>query len=431
MQSQKYWWKEARIYELYIDKFSGDLPGLTRRLDYFNALGINCLHLLPHYPSGGVDDGYDITNYRAVRPDLGNLDDFKALLDAAHAHDIRIMIDFVLNHTSDLHPWFVEASASKHNTRRDFYLWRDVPRGFDGASNMFSDIKSSNWIPNPATDDYYFATFYPRQPDLNWDNPDVFTEMTATMAFWADMGVDGFRLDAAGFLIKRENSTSRGLHETHQTIKRIRAALETNHPDVVLLAESAEMPELTREYFGDGDECHMAYHFPLAEQLWMALAFRDRLPLQAMIERSFNDIPENCQWAVFLRNHDELSLATLEDDDRTRLVDALDPMHEYLFNKGDAVSLRIASALHGGHDKIREAFELLYSLPGTPIMYYGDEIGMHNLPVEEGTVDTRRYVRGPFDWQEAEWQINDPDSLWNNVREIIHRKIPAGLDTSR
>jgi len=421
MQREKYWWKEARIYELYIDKFAGDIKGLTARLDYFTALGINCLHLLPHYPSAMVDDGYDITNYRGVRAELGTLDDFKDMLDQAHARGIRIITDFALNHTSDKHPWFLEASRSKHNARRDFYLWRDEPRGFDGASNMLPDTKSSNWIANPATADYYFATFYPQQPDLNWDNAEVAREMLANMEFWADLGIDGFRLDAAGFLIKREDSASRGLRETHQILKDIRARLEAKHPDVILLAESAEMPELTREYFGDGDECHMAYHFPLAEQLWMALAFRDRLPLQAMIERSFKDIPDNCAWAVFLRNHDEISLATLEEDARAQLIDALDPLHEYLFNKGDAISLRAANALHGDPQKIREAFELLYSMPGTPIMYYGDEIGMRNLSVQEGIVDTRRYVRGAFDWQEAERQIKDPGSLWNSTREIIRR----------
>jgi len=421
METHKYWWKEAKIYELYIDKFAGDIPGLTRRLDYFTALGINTLHLLPHYPSGGVDDGYDITNYRAVRAELGDLDDFKTLLDTAHARGIRIITDFVLNHTSNKHPWFVEASASKHNARRDFYHWRDEPRGFEGAPNMYPDIKPNTWVRNNATNDYYFSTFYPQQPDLNWDNPEVFTEMTAHMEFWADMGVDGFRLDAAGFLIKRENTISRGLKETHQTIKKIRAQLEAKHPDVIMLAESAEMPELAKDYFGQGDECHMAYSFPLCEQLWMALAFRDRIPLQAMIERSFKDIPENCGWAVFLRNHDELSLATLEEDEREHLIDTLDPLHEYLFNKGTATALRVASALHGDRQKIIEALELLYSIPGTPIMYYGDEIGMRNLPVQEGILHTPKYCRGVFDWAEAEAQIQDPDSLWNATRDIIRR----------
>jgi len=420
MESEKFWWKSARIYELYIDAFAGNLQGLTARLDYFTALGINCLHILPHFPSPMIDDGYDITDYRGVRPELGTIDDFKRLIDEAHARGIRIIIDFVLNHTSDQHPWFVEARSSKDNPKRDFYLWRDTPHGFEDSTNAFPDIKSSNWIANPATSDYYFATFYPQQPDLNWDNNEVVREMLANMDFWADMGVDGFRLDAACYLKKREGTTCKGLPETHQMIKEIRTHLDLKYPrGVILLAEAAQDITTTKEYFGQGDECQMVYHFPLMEQMWLGIAFGDTAPLQTMIKESFRDIPDNCQWAVFLRNHDEISLATLDEAGRAQLVNTLDPAHTYPFNNGTTTSVRVATALRNNEERVREAFEMLYSTPGAPIMYYGDEIGMQNLPVQEGIVDTRKYVRGPFDWTEAEAQMKDPDSLWSHTQAII------------
>jgi trehalose synthase len=419
MRPKTYWWKEARIYELYIDKFAINIKGLTARLDYFTALGINCLHILPHYPSPMIDDGYDITDYRNVRAELGNLNDFQLLLDQAHARGIRIIIDFVLNHTSNQHPWFLQASASKDNPTRDYYLWSDTPYGFEGATNAFPDITSSNWIYNQATNDYYFATFYPQQPDLNWDNPEVVREMLANMDFWVGMGVDGFRLDAAPYLIKREHTTSKNLPETHAIIQNIRAHLEQKHPDVILLAEVASTVEITQAYFGNGDECQMAYHFPLMEQLWLAIVSGNTDGVQAIIEESYANIPDNCQWATFLRNHDEIALGMLSETDRTLIVDTLDPLHQYPFNKNTTTSVRVATALHNDAKKILTAFEMLYMLPGAPIMYYGDEIGMQNLPVQAGIIDTRIYVRGPFDWVEAERQMHDPDSLWSGVQSLI------------
>jgi maltose alpha-D-glucosyltransferase/alpha-amylase len=415
-----YWWKTAKIYELYIDKFAGDLQGLISHLPYFNQLGITCLHLLPHFPSPMVDDGYDITDYRGVRSELGNIEDFKKFLSEAHTHGLRVIIDFVLNHTSDQHPWFLEASSSKNNPKRDFYLWRDIAYGFEGSTNAFPDIKQSNWIPNKKTEDFYFATFYPQQPDLNWDNKEVQKEMLANMFFWAEMGVDGFRLDAAPYLIKRENSSSKGLPETHEVVKHIRKQIEQKYPDVILLAEAHQSVALTKQYFGDGDECHMAYHFPLMEQMWLSLMDHDKSGVEKVIAESF-DIPDNCQWATFLRNHDEISLATLSPDDRIRLVDFLDPKYEYLFKKAKATSMRVASVFGGDREKIESAFELLYGTPGAPIMYYGDEIGMRNLPHHDSVIDTRRYVRGQFDWEEAKAQMKDPDSLFNKSAQIIKR----------
>jgi maltose alpha-D-glucosyltransferase/alpha-amylase len=413
-----HWWKSAKIYELYIDKFAGDLPGLITRLEYLKDLGVNTLHLLPHYPSPMIDDGYDITDYRAVREELGTLEDFKRLIEEAHLRGIRIITDFVLNHTSNRHPWFIEASSSKNNPKRDFYLWRDIDYGFEGSTNMFPDVKPSNWIHNPATEDYYFATFYPQQPDLNWDSPEVFDTMVSTMEYWAEMGVDGFRLDAAPFLIKRENSSSRGLPETHQTIKNIRARLEKNYPEVILLAEAAQTVALTKTYFGDGDECHMAYHFPLMEQMWMSLVFDEPERVANMCDTSF-DIPENCQWGTFLRNHDEISLATLPPQERRDLVAKMDPNQKFVLEKLGFTSMRVGEVFQDEPEKILSAFKMLYRAPGAPIMYYGDEIGMRNLSVEEGIVDTRRYVRGAFDWGEESLQEKDANSILNQTKDII------------
>lgn len=418
---QTYWWKEAKIYELYVDKFAGDFKGLTARLDYFTTLGINTLHILPHYPSPMVDDGYDIKDYRNVRPELGTLDDMRAFIAEAKQKNIRIILDLVLNHVSVEHPWFVEASSSRENAKRDYFIWSDDGKGFAQALNAFPDIKSSNWIRNEKTGDHYFATFYPEQPDLNWDNEEVVVEMLANMDFWADMGVDGFRLDAACFLIKREGTTCRGLPETHAVIKRIRKHLDEKYPrGVILLGEAAQSLEDTMRYFGTGDECHMMYHFPLMAEFWLAIRHNDPARVARMVETSFA-IPENCAWGVFLRNHDEIELRFLDSQSvRQDLLNFMDPKGEYLFNKGVATAMRVASILGGDKERILSAFRLLYSTTGTPIMYYGDEIGMKNLPVSH-FVDTRRYVRGVFDWNEAEKQLADPHSLVRSTAEIIKK----------
>lgn len=413
-----YWWKKAKLYELYVDKFATDLNRLTAKLDYFTDLGINTLHLLPHYPSPMADDGYDVSDYRNVRPELGTLADFERFVQAAHAQDIRVVVDLVLNHTSQLHPWFIEARSSKSNQKRDYYLWSETGTEFPLIKSGIRDIKEKNWIANPATGDFYFATFYPQQPDLNWDNPEVFREMLEIMFFWAERGVDGFRLDAAAHLIKREGSDSRGLPETHALLKRIRAALEEKFLEVILLAEAHQSLSDTKKYFGDGDECHMAYHFTLMEQMWLTLQHGDPLSLQKVVDES-RDIPESCQWAIFLRNHDEISFATLEPGLREALVKYLDPESLYSFKKGEATSMRLGSVYANNREGMRKASRLLYSLPGSPIMYYGDEIGMQNLPHEENILDSRRYVRGAFDWKLAQLERKDPTSLFHEVAALI------------
>ncbi len=418
--SQKFWWKSAKIYELYIDKFARDLKGLTSQLPYFESLGINCLHLLPHYPSPMIDDGYDISDYRNVRPELGTINDFAAMVREAHSRGIRIITDLVLNHTSSQHRWFVEARSSKKNQKRNYYLWSDTGTEFPLSLPAMPDVNDSIWTPNAKTQDFYYTKFYAQQPDLNWDNEDVFQEMFAVMKFWATLGVDGFRLDAAPHLIKREGTNCRSLPETHATLKRLRARLEAEYPEVILLAEAHESIEDTKKFFGEGDECHMAYHFNLMEQMWVALQRGETLAVQQMVDASF-DIPENCGWAIFLRNHDEISLTTIEPGIRSALVAFLDPDGLFHFKKreGDAASVRIGSVFRGDREGMRRAFNLLYSLPGSPIMYYGDEIGMSNLPHEEGIADSRKYVRGQFDWARAEKQMADPASLWHEVVTLI------------
>lgn len=421
MDPHEMWWKDAKIYELYVDKFAGDFRGLTSHLEYFVKLGINTLHILPHYPSPMIDDGYDIKDYRAVRPELGSLDDFVVFVQTAHAFGIRVITDFVLNHVSNQHPWFEEARSSKHNSKRDFFLWSADGHEFPLATNAFPDMKPSNWIRNEPTGDYYYATFYSEQPDLNWNNPELIKAMFAKMDYWADLGVDGFRLDAAPYLIKKEGTTCKGIPETHGVIKMIRQHLDEKYPKgVILLAEAHQSVAETKTYFGNGDECQMAYHFPLMEQFWLALQHENIVGVKNMISQSF-DIPANCAWAVFLRNHDEISLATLPDDERIRLIDFLDPGHKYYFVKAKATSMRVASVFNSDKTKMSKAFELLYSTPGSPIMYYGDEIGMTNLPVGNGIIDTRKYVRGEFDWREAERQIVDPTSLFSAVATLTHR----------
>ena len=416
---KRYWWKDAKIYELYVDKFAGNFQNLTAQLDYLERLGVNALHILPHYPSPMADGGYDVMDYLHVRPELGMMEDFDEFVKAAHKHDIRIIIDFVLNHVSEHHPWFLEARSSKDNNKRDYFLWSETGQELSLGWNAFPDIKPGNWILNEGTEDYYYATFYPQQPDLNWDNPQVYDGMMSNMDFWAGRGVDGFRLDAAVTLVKRDGTLSKGLPETHALIKRIRKHLDEKFGgEIILLGEAHQAVEEMKAYFGGGDECHLMYHFTLAEQLTLALIRGTRDELEKMLKESA-DIPENCQWATFLRNHDEFELTTISDEERTLILETVDPDNAYIFKKGYATAMRVGSMFKDDTKRL-EAFRLLYSIPGAPVMYYGDELGMENLPIQKGVIDKRVYVRGEFDWIEAEKQIADPDSLFNSVRAIVH-----------
>lgn len=420
MDKEQEWWVDAKIYELYIDKFAKDIRGSTAHLDHFSRLGVNTLHLLPHYPSPMIDDGYDVTDYRGVRPDLGSLEDLRRLIDAAHEKGLRIILDLVVNHVSSLHPWFQEARASRENPKRDYFLWSRTGEELQGGTNAFPGIKKSNWIKDPSTDEFYYATFYPEQPDLNWDNEEVVSGMLANMDFLADLGADGFRIDAAPYLMKREGTNSKGLPETHHMLKRIRAYLEKEHPGVILLAEAEASVDELKKYFGNGDECHMAYHFPLMCAMWETLLFNDRTYVDKL-RPSLTDIPHGCQWATFLRNHDEVALTLLPSDIRRKMVDMLDEKHEYLFNNGTTTAVRIATAFGGDRSQILKAQKLLYGLPCAPVCYYGDEIGMENLPSRPGVIDTRIFVRGAFDWAAAGSQMKEDDSLFSRTARIIKR----------
>lgn len=416
--ANNHWWQKAVFYELYVEKFTGNFRKLAERLDYFSALGVDCLQVLPHYPSPMKDGGYDVSDYRGVRRDLGTLADFKNFVAAVQERNIRVIIDLVLNHTSEKHPWFLEARRTKDNPKRDYYLWSESGTGFKEAVNAFPDIKKKNWIYNPGTKDYYYATFYPEQPDLNWNNPKVFSEITAIMDFWFSCGVSGFRLDAASHLVKKENSPSKSLPETHAILKRLRAYIKTKAPEAVLLAEVEDSLTEVKKYFGEGDECQLVYNFPLASKMIFA-AMRGNASLIGGILNESKSIPTDAAWVAFLRNHDELSLLMLSAPERQELRAYADAQGRYGFREGRDLAMRLASIFRKEPQKIREAFRMLLALPAAAVIYYGEEIGMENKKLLFRPKDTRKYVRGDFDWREAERQMKDPDSLFSYVKKLV------------
>lgn len=413
------WWQDAVMYELYVDKFAGDFPGLTDKLEYFERLGVNTLHILPHYPSPMVDDGYDVSDYRGVRPELGTIDDFRRFTEAAHARGIYILTDFVLNHVSSLHPWFVNARESKESLYRNFFLWSDTGTEYPDAINPFSHLKPQNWIKNEATGDFYFTTFFPEQPDLNWDEPRVFDEMCSIMDFWIEAGVDAFRFDAIPHLVKKEGTNCHGLSETHTLLKRIRARLDARHTNIAILGEVQDTLERTQEYFGTGDECHLLYDFPLAVTLVHAVMSHSNDGVVRTDPHTL-ELPSDCAWANFLRNHDSLVLKPLAPQLQEELKGYADPTGHFAFRGERGLSMRLASIFAREPEKVRTAFELLFATPGTPVIYYGEEIGMKNDETIGTPADTRRYVRGTFDWAEAERQMADPNSLFNFVATLAH-----------
>lgn len=407
------WWKNAVIYELYIDKFAKNFKGIIEKLAYLKSLGINCIWLLPHYPSPMIDDGYDVSDFMNVRPGLGDLDDFRKFTKTAHNMGIKVIVDLVLNHVSIEHPWF--------RNKKEFFIWSKTSKEFRQAVNAFSHLKPSNWIQDKKRGEYYFSTFYPQQADLNWDNPEVFLEMMKVIDFWISNGVDGFRLDAAPFLIKREGTMCVNLPETHAVLKKIRRRIESKNSEIILLAEANGPFERVIEYFGNGDECHMAFHFHLMSAMFLALkrGVGENIDIvDKLVKNSFN-IPTNCQWATFLRNHDELTLSHISPARIRELLKWLDPESRYSFKGGYGASVRLATIFKGDKEKILEAFKLLFRLPGSPVIYYGDEIGMENLELIEKPLDSRLYVRGDFNWQEAERQLREPDSLLSQVAKLI------------
>ncbi len=393
------WYKDGIIYQTHVRAFFdsnddgiGDFQGLTRRLDYLQDLGINILWLLPFYPSPLRDDGYDIAHYTAVHPSYGTIADFKAFLKEAHSRGIRVITELVINHTSDQHPWFQKSRRAKPGSPwRDFYVWSDTPEKYREARIIFKDFESSNWAWDPVAKSYYWHRFFSHQPDLNFDNPAVHEALFKALDFWMDMGVDAFRLDAIPYLYEREGTTCENLQETHQYLKKIRTHMDQKYPGRMILAEANQWPEETLPYFGNGDECHMAFHFPVMPRMYMSLAMEDRFPIIDIMSQT-PPIPENCQWAMFLRNHDELTLEMVTDEDRDYMWRTYAKDTHARINLG--IRRRLAPLMENHRGRIHLMNGLLFSFPGTPIIYYGDEIGMgDNIYLGD-----RNGVRTPMQW---------------------------------
>ncbi len=395
------WYQTAVFYEVYIRAFmdskqdgNGDIGGLIQKLDYIKELGVDCIWILPHYPSPLKDDGYDISDYYDIHPDYGSLEDFKSLVDEIHARGLKLIVDLVVNHTSDQHEWFQQARLSKKSTFRDYYVWSDDNQKYSDARIIFSDTESSNWTWDESSQQFYWHRFYSSQPDLNYDNPLVEKEIFRVAAFWLDLGVDGFRVDAVPYLFEREGTNCENLPETHGFLKRLRRFMDENYPDKIILSEANQWPEDVRPYFGVGDEVHMNFHFPLMPRVFMALKNGDSSPLREILART-PDIPENCQWCTFLRNHDELTLEMVTEEEREWMWQMYAPEPRMVLNLG--IRRRLAPLLDNEYRKILLANSLLMTLPGSPVIYYGDEIGMgDNIHLKD-----RDGVRTPMQWNNS------------------------------
>ncbi len=417
--SDPYWYKDAIIYELHVKAFCdanqdgiGDFRGLIEKLDYLQDLGVTCIWLLPFFPSPLRDDGYDIADYVNVHPSYGTLDDFKEFLGEAHARGLQVLIELVINHTSDQHPWFKAARAAPAGSpERDFYVWSDTDKKYSGARIIFTDTEKSNWTWDPDAKAYYWHRFFSHQPDLNFDNPAVVEELIGVMRFWLDLGVDALRLDAIPYLVERDGTNCENLPETHAAIKQFRAALDQEYAGRMILAEANQWPHDVRAYFGDGDECHMAFHFPLMPRLFMALRLEDRHPVTDVMEQTPR-IPEPCQWGIFLRNHDELTLEMVSDDERDYMYLAYSADPRMRINVG--IRRRLAPLMENNRRRLELLNSILLSFPGTPIIYYGDEIGMgDNIYLGD-----RNGVRTPMQWsgdRNAGFSRANPARLYSPV----------------
>jgi maltose alpha-D-glucosyltransferase/alpha-amylase len=413
------WFKDAIIYEVPVRAFAdsngdgiGDFPGLTQKLDYLQSLGVTALWILPFFPSPLRDDGYDIADYMSVNPIYGNIDDFKAFLDAAHDRGIRVIIELVVNHTSDQHPWFQRARRSpKGSKERDFYVWSDTPDQFPDVRIIFQDFETSNWAWDPVAKAYYWHRFYSHQPDLNYENPVLQEAVFKVADFWLGMGVDGMRLDAVPYLCVQEGTNCENLPQTHAFLKKLRAYIDSKYPNRMLLAEANQWPEDAAAYYGEGDECQMNFHFPLMPRLFMSVRMEDSFPIIDILNQT-PSIPNNCQWALFLRNHDELTLEMVTDEDRDYMykVYAQDPQAR--INLG--IRRRLAPLLGNDRRQIELMNSLLLSLPGTPVLYYGDEIGMgDNIYIGD-----RNGVRTPMQWspdRNAGFSRANPQKLYHPI----------------
>ncbi len=450
MTNDNLWYKDAVFYQISVRAFKdsdgdgyGDLRGIKEKLDYLQTLGVDCLWLMPIYPSPLRDDGYDIADYYNIDPMYGTLDDFASLINAAHARGIRIIMDLVLNHTSDEHPWFKASRSDKNSPFREYYVWSDTNQKYKGTRIIFVDTEKSNWTWDEKTEQYYWHRFYSSQPDLNFDNPKVQEEMINVARFWLDLGVDGFRADAVPYLFEREGTNCENLPETHVYLKKLRAFMEANYPGKILLCEANQWPEDVRPYFGDGDEFHMGFHFPIMPRIYMALK-KERADDMIEILRRTPSIPENCQWCTFLRNHDELTLEMVTPEERQWMWEQYAPEPRMRINLG--IRRRLAPLLDNDRRKIELANSLLFTLPGSPIVYYGDEIGMaDNIELPD-----RNGVRTPMQWDNSAnagftsgrpfapviqnyprinvaGQVDEKDSLFHTIRRMIEarKKYPA------
>jgi len=397
-ESDPLWFKRAVFYEIHIRGFfdanddgSGDFRGLTEKLDYLQWLGVDCIWLLPMYSSPLRDGGYDIADFYSVHPDYGTVDDVRTFLEAAHRRGIRVIADLVMNHTSSEHPWFQESRASPDSPKRDWYVWSPTDERYPEVRIIFIDTESSNWTWDPVAGAYYWHRFFAHQPDLNFDNPEVQEAMLDVLRFWLDLGLDGFRLDAVPYLYERDDTICENLPETHAYLQRARATIDAEYPDRVLLAEANQWPADVVEYFGAGNECHMAFHFPVMPRMFMSLRREDATPILEILGQT-PEIPGNCQWGLFLRNHDELTLEMVTDEERDYMYAeyAKDPRMK--LNLG--IRRRLAPLLDYGRDEVELMTAILFSLPGSPVLYYGDEIGMG----DNVYLGDRDGVRTPMHW---------------------------------
>jgi maltose alpha-D-glucosyltransferase/alpha-amylase len=397
-ESEPLWFKTAVFYEIHTRAFfdssddgSGDFRGLTQKLDYLQWLGIDCIWLLPFYASPLRDGGYDIADFLNLHPDYGTVDDFRVFVEQAHERGMRVIADLVMNHTSSDHPWFQESRSSRNSAKRDWYVWSDDPNRYGDARIIFVDTETSNWTWDPVAGQYFWHRFFHHQPDLNYDNPEVREAMLDVLRFWLDLGLDGFRLDAVPYLFEREGTICENLPETHAYLKRVRFEVDAAYSDRVLLAEANQWPEDVVDYFGDGDECHMAFHFPVMPRMFMSLRREEAQPMIEILDRT-PPIPESAQWGLFLRNHDELTLEMVTDEERDYMYAeyAKDPRMK--LNLG--IRRRLAPLLDGGRDEIELMHAILFSLPGSPVLYYGDEIGMG----DNVYLGDRDGVRTPMQW---------------------------------
>ena len=395
------WYKDAVFYEVSVRAYAdsntdgiGDLSGLTSKLDHIAALGVDCIWLLPIYPSPLGDDGYDVADFTAVHPDYGTVADFRTLVDETHRRGLRIIADMIPNHSSNQHRWFQasrDPNHPEHAKYRDWYVWSETDQRYRDARIIFLDYEPSNWTWDPVRQAYYWHRFFHHQPDLNYDNPEVQQAMLDVLAFWLDQGIDGFRVDAVPYLFEREGTNCENLPETHAFLKRMRAFVDKVAPGSLLLSEANQWPEDVRPYLGDGDEFHMNFHFPLMPRIFMALARADRTPILDILERT-PPIPESCQWATFLRNHDELTLEMVTEEERQFMWEFYAPEPRMRLNLG--IRRRLAPLLDHDRARLEVAHSLLFTLPGSPVLYYGDEIGMgDNIWLED-----RDGVRTPMQW---------------------------------